>query len=102
MPQDHLTPDTELVAPPLPLSAHRSRAWRGRPFNTSTPLGQIMKRQQLRVTDVASMSGMSERKLSDLLAGRKPIKPVDAVYLARALSVTIDDIMGTTGPRPIP
>lgn len=95
MPKDHLNPDTELSAPPLPLSAQRSRAWKGRPFNTSTPLGQIMKRQQLRVTDVAAMAGMSERKLSELLAGRKPIKPLDAIYLARALSVTVEDIMGT-------
>ena len=101
MPQDHLDPSTELSSTALPLSAQRSRAWRGRPFNTSTPLGKLMKQRQLRVTDVASMAGMSERKLSDLLAGRKPIKQVDAVYLARALDVTVADVLGTSGPRPV-
>lgn len=101
MPQDHLDPSTELSGAALPLSAQRSRAWRGRPFNTSTPLGQLMKQRMLRVTDVASMAGMSERKLSDLLAGRKPIKQIDAVYLARALDVTVAEVTGTTAPRPV-
>jgi DNA-binding Xre family transcriptional regulator len=43
--------------------------------------------------DVAALSGMSERKLSDYVRGVKKIRPLDMIYLCRALNCVETDLV---------
>ena len=83
-------PEPSELLPTVPLSRLRSR--RGRPVSTATPLGRMIRARGLRVGDVAALSGMSERKLSDYVRGVKPVRPLDMVYLCRALNCQPDEL----------
>ena len=86
--------------PPRPF--RRTPRTGGRPFNRSTPLGQLIHRRGLRAAEVAHMAGFSERKMTNLLNGKQRLKPVDAVYLAKVLNCQVSDLTGSTGPRSAP
>ena len=95
-----MTDDLDDLLPPSPF--RRTPRTGGRSFNTSTPLGQLIKRRGLRAAEVAHLAGFSERKMTNLLNGTQRVKPVDAVYLAKVLGCTPSDITGSAGPRSAP
>lgn len=51
-----------------------------------------MKRRGLKVGDVAAIAGISERYLSDFLAGRKKPSEEQLVWLARAVNAPVSEI----------
>ncbi len=53
----------------------------GRPFNTTSPLGQWMTAERHGVRDVARATGINERTLSDYLARRRKIIAAHTVAL---------------------
>lgn len=67
---------------------------RGRPFNTSSPLGKIMAARDLRVRDVEAGTGISYRRLSDYLARRTEIRPDHLVALSQFLEVNPSVLTG--------
>lgn len=71
----------------------RSRPRNGRPFNTSTPLGKMIKARGFNAREVAHLAGMSERKMTELLAGRRKVTPVDATYFASILNCQPGDLI---------
>jgi len=75
-----------------PVRLRHSVPRHGRPFNTSTPLGKAMQRRGLKVGDVAAIAGISERYLSDFLAGRKVPSEEQLLYLARAVDAPVNEI----------
>lgn len=83
-------PEPSDLLPEVPLSRRRSR--RGRPVTTTTALGRMIRARGLRMGDVAALSGMSERKLSDYVRGVKKIRPLDMIYLCRALNCSESDL----------
>lgn len=75
---------------------------RGRPYNTSTPLGQRMDALGLSLNRVAAQTGISHRKLSDYLANRRPIMLPHLEVLCEYLDVDPDDLTPSTPPKIIP
>lgn len=57
-----------------------------RPFNTTQPLGKIMFAQRWTVADLAAVTGINSRTISDYLAGRRVISERHLTDLAAALS----------------
>jgi DNA-binding Xre family transcriptional regulator len=53
----------------------------------------MIRARGLRMGDVAALSGMSERKLSDYVRGVKKIRPLDMIYLCRALNCSESDLV---------
>ena len=60
------------------------------PFSKGIKL--IIAQKKLKQTHVAEKAGYSSHQLVDMLNGRKIIKPCDAVAIAEALGVTMNDI----------
>lgn len=73
----------------------------GRPFNTTTPLGQMMARKGVRVGDMAAVAGIPERHVSDYLAGRKDPPEVRLVFMARALGCRVSAIRPPEREQPV-
>lgn len=59
----------------------------GRPFNATTRLGQLMAEQGWSVIQLAIVSGVSERQISEYLSGRKAVSALHSWPLAEALGV---------------
>lgn len=68
----------------------------GRPFNTSTPLGQLMQERGLRVKDVGFGTRINQRTLSDYLAGRRPMLSRHLALLSAYLQVSPAVLLGRT------
>lgn len=66
----------------------------GRPFNKTTNLGKIMDYLNVSVRELASRSGVSERLISDYLAGRKEIPAPSLAAFAEVFDVTPDLLTG--------
>lgn len=64
----------------------------GKPFNQITPLGKVMAREGWRLRDLAAVSGVCERTISDYLAGRKTISMYHAWPISEALEVDVNEI----------
>lgn len=64
-----------------------------RPFNTSTPLGQIMARKGWSVTELAVVSGIHNVTISAYLSGRKQITAHHAWPISEALGIEVSDIL---------
>lgn len=60
-----------------------------RSHNTSTTLGKLLRIKHLRVRDLADMSGIHERTLSNYLAGRVGFVGGHAQKIADALDVPV-------------
>ena len=67
----------------------------GRPFNTTTPLGQLMWQRGYTVRAVEQATGISHRVLSDYLASRKPISSKHLAELTAEFNVPRDVLLGT-------
>lgn len=81
---------------PVVLRRMRATHRGGRKPNTSMPLGKRMVACGLGVGDLAALAGISERQLSNYLAGRKCPSDTDLIYLSRVLKCRVEDI---TPPR---
>lgn len=81
-------PVTPYVSP-----IYRTRPRQGRPFNTSTKLGKLIKARGMNAREVAHMAGMSERTLTELLAGRRRVSPINAAYFAAILNCDPSDVI---------
>lgn len=71
---------------------------RGRPFNRSTPLGQILWQRGYTLTKVERNTGISYRTMSDYLAGRKSIIPGHMALLCDELNLSRAQILGEVEP----
>lgn len=63
------------------------------PYN----IGRIIKERGLKQGAVARWAGYSDQQLTDMLNGRKLIKPCDAASIAKALGVNIGELFVDTG-----
>ena len=68
------------------------RQIRGRPFNTSTRLGQVMERDGWTVNEVSALSGVNARKMSDYLAGREKMSVDHLFAISDAIGVAPEEI----------
>lgn len=66
----------------------------GRPYATHTPLGKIMRAGDWNVGELAAISGVNARTISNYLAGRDEILPKHLERLAEALHVTPLEVLG--------
>lgn len=62
-------------------------------------LNRIIKERGLKQSAVAKWAGYTNQQLTDMLNGRKLIKPCDATALANALGVGIGDLFVDTEQR---
>lgn len=67
---------------------------RGRPFNQSTPLGQILWKRGYTLKRIEAATGIGHRKMSDYLAGREPISPKHMALLSAELDLPREAILG--------
>lgn len=67
--------------------------------NATVPqnLSRIIKERGLKQSAVAQWSGYTRQQFTDMLNGRKLIKPCDATKLAATLGVNIGDLFVDTG-----
>lgn len=56
---------------------------------------RIINKKGLKQLAVAKAAGYSQQQFSDMLNGRKIIKPCDALAIAEALNVTMNDLYRT-------
>ena len=68
-----------------------------RDYNLVLPdnIVRIINEKGLKQLAVAKAAGYSQQQFSDMLNGRKIIKPCDALAIAEALNVTMNDLYGT-------
>lgn len=85
--------DTAGEVTPHTSPLYRTRPRQGRPFNTSTKLGKLIKARGMNAREVAHMAGMSERTLTELLAGRRRVSPINAAYFAAILNCDPSDVI---------
>lgn len=67
---------------------------RGRPFPTTQPLGRIAYARGFTLSELANLSGVYVRTLTEYVAGRKPIQPHHLLPLAKALGVSEKELLG--------
>lgn len=60
-------------------------------------IGRIIQEKGLKQSAVARWAGYSNQQLTDMLNGRKLIKPCDAKSIAKALGVSIAELFTDTG-----
>lgn len=67
-------------------------------YNAPLPrnIRHIIKEKGLKQTAVARLAGYSNQQLTDMLNGRKLIKPCDAASIAKALGVSIGELFADT------
>lgn len=67
--------------------------------NASVPknLSRIIKERGLKQSAVARWAGYTSQQFTDMLNGRKLIKPCDVAALANALCVNVGDLFVDTG-----
>jgi hypothetical protein len=65
-----------------------------RPFNTDTPLGQLMVDRGYTVKGLEAATDISYRTISDYLAGRKPIIARHMAVLTDTFDVSRDVLLG--------
>lgn len=67
---------------------------RGRPFNTSTPLGQLMLQRGYTVKRLETELGIGHRVMSDYLAGRQRISAKHLALLSAEFQVNVAVLTG--------
>lgn len=65
-----------------------------RHYSTVTPLGKAMARRGFRKAEVIQATGIADRTLTEVLAGRMDIPPGKLPALCRLLSVSPDYLLG--------
>ncbi len=63
-----------------------------RPFNTSTKLGRLLKESGLRKWELGFASGINERTLTEILAGRRGLSNKELTALCAVFQVEPEDI----------
>lgn len=63
-----------------------------RPFNASTPLGQMMRARAMSVQQLQAKTGIHNRTISNYLADREPILGSHLVRLCEALDCFPEEI----------
>lgn len=63
---------------------------------------RIAKERNLKNYDIAERAELSKQQLSDMLNGRKIIKLEDAIRIAEALGVTVNDLCGMVSNIEVP
>ena len=66
-----------------------------RPFNTTTPLGQLMWQRGYTVKGLEQATGISYRTISDYLADRKPMLSQHLVTFTVEFNVPREVLLGT-------
>lgn len=66
----------------------QKRAPQGRPFNTTSPLGQWMVAERCGVRDLSRKSGVNERTISNYLARRTKILDAHTVIFTRVTGLS--------------
>lgn len=89
----HLQPKRVGTATPKPFTFANKVPGAGRPFATGTKLGQAMNVKGMRAYQLAGKAEVSNRTLTEYLAGRKRITDAHAFKLAAALGVDVQDIL---------
>lgn len=66
-------------------------------YNIELPCNiiRIINERGLKQRAIAERAGFSKQQFSDMMNGRKIIKPCDALAIADALGVTMNDLFGT-------
>lgn len=75
-----------------------------KPFNTSTPLGQLMVRDGYSVNSLAHASGVNVRMLSDYLASRRTLSARHMAKFSDLFDVSRDVLLGVVEmdqPEPV-
>ena len=67
----------------------------GRPFNTSTPLGHLMRDRGYGVNTLSFATGINQRTFSDYLAGRRAIRARHLAILCDLFDVSRDAVTGS-------
>lgn len=67
--------------------------------NSSVPrnLNRIIKERGLKQSAVARWAGYSDQQFTDMLNGRKIIKPCDILAISDAIGVSVGDLFVNTG-----
>jgi len=67
--------------------------------NATVPqnLARIIKERGLKQSAVAQWAGYSNQQLTDMLNGRKIIKPCDVLAISDAIGVNVGDLFVDTG-----
>lgn len=67
--------------------------------NATVPknLNRIIKERGLKQNAVAQWAGFTSQQFTDMLNGRKLIKPCDAAALANALDINVGDLFADIG-----
>lgn len=74
-----------------------------RPFNRSTPIGQLMHQRGYSVRSLAESTGVNQRTICDYLASRRDILPKHLAAFSEEFGVSKEVLLGlTTQPVPKP
>lgn len=74
-----------------------------RPFNRSTPLGQLMHERGYSVRSLAESTGVNQRTICDYLADRRTILPKHIARFSDEFGVSKEVLLGIkTEPTPKP
>ncbi len=67
--------------------------------NATVPqnLARIIKERGLKQSAVAQWAGYSGQQLTDMLNGRKIIKPCDILMISNAIGINVGDLFTDTG-----
>ena len=71
-----------------------------RPFNTTTPLGQLMWQRGYTVKGLEQASGVNQRTISNYLAGRRAIISQHLAAFSIEFNVPREVLLGTEPIRP--
>lgn len=63
-------------------------------------ISRIIKEMGLQHRYIAKRAGFSTQQFSNMLNGRKAIKPCDILAISEALGVSVGDLFGTKRKRP--
>ncbi len=66
--------------------------------NVPENLSRIIKSKGLKQSAVAQWAGYSHQQLTDMLNGRKIIKPCDIVAISNAIGIAPNDLFATVQP----
>lgn len=73
--------------------------YKGRRYPTHTPLGKLMAHLTMSKSEMARLSGVHERTLTEYLAGRKDLSVDHARRFAEVLEIDVRHLLKPAGGR---